>query len=238
MDHDIAIVGYYAGSNSASPAVVVTPAVGTLSESLHTRAAVQDFIGGASPAYYAAAAILSHVNPTSIHVLSLGDPRCAGDGRGPRHISRRTGQYVGGPSPRHLLMPGIAGKVDGTAMAVADITIGTSNAYDDPDNVLVDGAATVADTLYAAMDAYANAVNGIAILEVPGSTVDNAFAFATLNKRANTLLVGNPMRFIAAPPTSPARWAPSWAASWSASWIPSTVGLPAWTTRRSPASPS
>ena len=70
--HDIAIVGYYSGNDSLN--AVVSPAVGTLSASLHTRAAVQDFIGDTSPAYYAAAAILSHVAPTSIHVLSLGDP--------------------------------------------------------------------------------------------------------------------------------------------------------------------
>ena len=103
--------------------------------------------------------------------------------------------------PDIFLMPGIAGKADGSALAAADLTIGTTgNAYDDVGNVLVDGAASAPDALYAAMDAYAGSVNGIAILEVPGSTVGNAFAFATENKDQNTLLVGNPMKFTHGPP--------------------------------------
>ena len=197
VDHDIAIVGYYSGNDSLN--AVVSPAGGTLSASLHTRAAVQDFIGDTSPAYYAAAAILSHVAPTSIHVLSLGDPAAPVPAdEFATHLER-----LANTSDVHLpdifLMPGIAGKVDGSALAASDLTIGTTDAYDDPDNVLVDGAALAADALYAAMDAYAGSVNGIAFLEVPGSTVDEAFAFATLNKDPNTLLVGNPMKFSGGP---------------------------------------
>ena len=137
--HDIAIVGYDVGTDSGG-ALVSNP-VGTLSDSLHTRGAVQDFIGGTSPAYYAAAAILSHVNPTSIHVLSLGDPDA------PVSATEFAGylEELANTSEVHLpdifLMPGIAGKVDGSALAALDLTIGTTDAYDDPDNVLVDGAA-------------------------------------------------------------------------------------------------
>ena len=133
--------------------------MGTLSDSLHTREAVQDFIGGTSPAYYAAAAILSHVNPTSIHVLSLGDPDA------PVSAAEFAGhlEELANTSEVHLpdifLMPGIAGKADGSALAASDLTVvGATNAYDDPDNVLVDGAASAADALYAAMDAYAGSV--------------------------------------------------------------------------------
>ena len=195
VDHDIAIVGYYSGDTVAG--ALVSTAVGTLSDSLHTREAVQDFIGGTSPAYYAAAAILTHVTPTSIHVLSLGDPAV------PVSAAAFAGhlEELANTSEVHLpdifLMPGIAGKADGSALAASDLTAG--DAYDDPLNVLVDGAASSGDTLYAAMDAYAGSVNGIAILEVPGSTVDNAFAFATLNKDRNALLVGNPMKFTHGP---------------------------------------
>ena len=197
--HDIAIVGYYSGM-AADGTTTPSPAVGTLSDSLHTRAAVQDFIGGTSPAYYAAAAVLSHVNPTSIHVLSLGDPGAPVDATNfAMHL-----EELANTSEVHLpdifLMPGIAGKADGTALAVSDLS-GGSNAYDDDDNVLLGGTVTVGqgDALYAAMDAYANAVNGIAVLEVPSSSVDNAFAFATENKDQNTLLVGNRMRFTHGP---------------------------------------
>ena len=195
--HDIAIVGYYSGNavNGTTPA----PGVGDLSQSLHTRGAVQDFIGGTSPAYYAAAAILTHVNPTSIHVLSLGDPDAPVSATEFAMYLEQLANTSEVHLPDIFLMPGIAGKADGSALAASDLTIGTTDAYDDPDNVLVDGAAMAADALYAAMDAYAGSVNGIAILEVPGSTVDNAFAFATENKDQNTLLVGNPMKFTHGP---------------------------------------
>ena len=199
VDHDIAIVGYYSGNDSLN--AVVSPAVGTLSASLHTRAEVQDFIGDTSPAYYAAAAILSHVAPTSIHVLSLGDPAAPV----PADVFATHLERLANTSDVHLpdifLMPGIAGQADGSALDASDLTVGVgaTNAYDDDDNVLVAGSATAGDTLYAAMDAYAGSVNGIAILEVPGSTVDNAFAFATENKRQNALLVGNPMKFTGGP---------------------------------------
>ena len=197
--HDIAIVGYYSGiATTGTPPPTPTPAAGELSPSLHTREAVQNFIGGASPAYYAAAAILSHVDPTSIHVLSLGDPTApvsAADFAGYLEELANTSEVH---LPDIFLMPGIAGKADGSALAASDLLAG-SNAYDDDDNVLVAGAATGGDALYAAMDAYAGSVNGVAILEVPGSTVDNAFAFATENKDRNTLLLGNPMKFTHGP---------------------------------------
>ena len=195
--HDIAVVGYFSGDSVAG--IGVSPAVGTLSDSLHTREAVQDFIGGTSPAYYAAAAILTHINPTSIHVLSLGDPTVPVSSTDFAMYLEELANTSEVHLPDIFLMPGIAGQADGSALAAADLT-GGNNAYDDPNNVLVAGAASNPDALYAAMDAYAGSVNGIALLEVPGSTVDNAFAFATENKDQNTLLVGNPMKFTHGPP--------------------------------------
>ena len=143
-------MGYYSGDDSAG--VAVSPAVGTLSASLHTRAAVQDFIGDTSPAYYAAAAILSHVNPTSIHVLSLGDPTAPVTAQDFATYLEELANTSEVHLPDIFLMPGIAGAVDGTALAAV-------NAYTDGTNVLLGGTALVRDALYAAMDAYANAVN-------------------------------------------------------------------------------
>ena len=103
--------------------------------------------------------------------------------------------------PDIFLMPGIAGKVDGSALAAVGFGL---SARPTPTTTPITSwwtaLASAADALYAAMDAYAGSVNGIAILEVPGSTVDNAFAFATENKDRNTLLVGNPMKFTHGPP--------------------------------------
>ena len=120
--HDIAIVGYYSGNTVAGMAVS-DPGGNAVGLAAH-QGAVQDFIGGTSPAYYAAAAILSHVNPTSIHVLSLGDPTA------PVSATEFAGylEELANTSEVHLpdifLMPGIAGKADGSALAASDLTAG------------------------------------------------------------------------------------------------------------------
>ena len=204
--HDIAIVGYYKGMASVGGSPM--PAKGTLSPSLHTRAAVQDFIGGSSPAYYTAAGILNSVTPTSFHVLSLGDPGAPVTAAEFAMLLERLANTRELHLPDLFLMPGIAGKIDGSALAVGDLQRtppssqsdpALTDAYNDSDNVLLAGAATARDAYYAAMDSYARNVGGVAYLEVPQSTVANADAFATLNKAQNTLLIGNPMQFTHGP---------------------------------------
>lgn len=185
VDHDVAIIGYYSGDGSDDTAA--TPVKGSVSAALHSLTAVQDFIGDTSPVYWAAAGLLNHVQPTSIHVLSLGPPGT------PVTVAELPGLLTnlqntdGAHLPDIYLAPGLAltnaGGVPANGITSANVlseaTLPGSNR----------------DGYYAALDAYAASVNRIAYLEVPHYSYDNAVQFASVNKSMHTLLLGNRMKF-------------------------------------------